>query len=26
MSAINVYQQHPGNAAKAESPLAHADL
>ena len=26
MSAINVYQQHPGNAAKAQSPLAHADL
>ncbi|PWB30363.1 sarcosine oxidase subunit gamma [Pseudomonas sp. SDI] len=26
MSAINVYQQRPDNAAKAESPLHHADL
>ncbi|NER63858.1 sarcosine oxidase subunit gamma family protein [Pseudomonas sp. MAFF212427] len=26
MSAINVYQQRPGNDAKAESPLHHADL
>ncbi|MDD0973726.1 sarcosine oxidase subunit gamma [Pseudomonas fontis] len=26
MSAINVYQQRPGNDAHAESPLHHADL
>ncbi|SPO64601.1 sarcosine oxidase subunit gamma family protein [Pseudomonas sp. JV241A] len=26
MSTINVYQQRPGNDAKAETPLHHADL